>query len=590
MAENIVTQSQAVQILYEVILTGKRHPLYDRCCELAEEYKAYSLGEGIDEKLHRFTATETEEAFELRKEITVNICKSIVNGSMSVFNRVPRTEAVKVEWSAKDPVEFKKVLDYFGRYGFDQYLANRLPKLCEIDPNSFIVYEFNGTDGKRLAQPYPYEVYSENAIDFEYKNSDLLYLVDWQCLEIPEELKDKTDKKHLNKYTIYTAEGACTYIEQAINSKIAVNVFDNETLVNIGEDTYQLLIPQAYNLEQTPATQVGYLTDDENNGKCFVNQYHYGIPFLEKILKTNSELDITMARHAHMQKIQYVRKCTADGCAIDTDGVYRVDGHTCSTCNGTGIIDVTRGGLEFIYLPLPDSPQDIVSLDNIVKYIQIPVEIANLQRDYVKEMTEYFRKAIFNTDIFTRSEIADTATAKILETENLYDTLYLYAVNYAMVKEEGLHIISDIIDREIEVITKVGKDFKLLNKTELLTMLQTAQTAGANDEVMGLINKELVRAMGGDEILYDLQRRLIPFSGKTKEMIMLTLSQLNTNDRMRLKYMLGADILKELADNDPMFLELNFKKQKELFEAEIDKFVEAYKPTPTNPYLLDTQV
>lgn len=588
MAENIVTQEAAIQLLYEIIATGKRHALYDRCCELSQEYKAYSLGEGIDEKLHRFTATETEEAFELRKKITVNICKSIVNGSMSVFNRVPRTEAVKVEWVAKDPVEFQKVLDYFGRYGFDQYLANRLPKLCEIDPNSFIVYEFNGTDGKKLAQPYPYEVYSENAIDYEYKNADLLYLVDWQCVEVPEELKEQTDKEILNKYTIYTAEGACTYIEQAINKDIAVNVFDNESLVNIGENTYQLLIPQPYNLEQTPATQVGYLTDDENNGKCFVNQYHYGIPFLEKILKTNSELDITMARHAHMQKIQYVRKCTADGCSIDTDGVYKVDGHCCSTCDGTGIIDVTRGGLEFIYLPLPDSPQDIVSLDNIVKYIQIPVEIANLQRDYVKEMTEYFRKAIFNTDIFTRSEIADTATAKILETENLYDTLYLYAVNYAMVKEEGLMIIANIIDREITVITRVGKDFKLLNKTELLTMLQTAQAAGANDEVIGLINKELVRAMGGDEVLYDLQRRLIPFAGKTKEMVMLTLSQLKTNDRMRLKYMLGNDILKELADNDPKFLELNFKKQKELFDAEIDKFVEIYKPIATNPYLVET--
>jgi len=589
MAENIVTQEAAIQLLYEIIATGKRHALYDRCCELSQEYKAYSLGDGIDEKLHRFTATETEEAFELRKEITVNICKAIVNGSMSVFNRVPRTEAVKVEWVAKDPVEFQKVLDYFGRYGYDQYLANRLPKLCEIDPNSFIVYEFNGTDGKKLAQPYPYEVYSENAIDYEYKNADLLYLVDWQCVEVPEEFKEQTDKEILNKYTIYTAEGACTYIEQAINKEGITNVFDNESLVNIGENTYQLLIPQPYNLEQTPATQVGYLTDDENNGKCFVNQYHYGIPFLEKILKTNSELDITMARHAHMQKIQYVRKCTADGCSIDTDGVYKVDGHCCSTCDGTGIIDVTRGGLEFIYLPLPDSPQDIVSLDNIVKYIQIPVEIANLQRDYIKEMTDYFRKAIFNTDIFTRSEIADTATAKILETENLYDTLYLYAVNYAMVKEEGLMIIANIIDREITVITRVGKDFKLLNKTELLTMLQTAQAAGANDEVIGLINKELVRAMGGDEILYDLQRRLIPFSGKTKEMVMLTLSQLKTNDRMRLKYMLGNDILKELADNDPKFLELNFKKQKELFEAEIDKFVEAYKPTPTQPYLVDTE-
>lgn len=589
MAENIVTQSQAIELLYKIIQENKRHPLYDRCCELSQEYKAYSLGEGIDEKLHRFTATETEQAFELRKEITVNICKSIVNSSMSVFNRVPRTEAVKVEWMAKDPAEFNHVLDYFGRYGFDQYLVNRLPKLCEIDPNSFIVYEFNGTDGKRLAQPYPYEVYSENAIDYEYKNSDLLYLVDWQCVEVPEELKEQTDKEILNKYTIYTAEGACTYIEQAINKEGIVNVFDNESLVNIGENTYQLLIPQPYNLEQTPATQVGYLTDDENNGKCFVNQYHYGIPFLEKILKTNSELDITMARHAHMQKIQYVRKCTADGCSIDTDGVYKVDGHCCSTCDGTGIIDITRGGLEFIYLPLPDSPQDIVSLDNIVKYIQIPVEIANLQRDYIKEMTDYFRKAIFNTDIFTRSEIADTATAKILETENLYDTLYLYAVNYAMVKEEGLMIIANIIDREITVITRVGKDFKLLNKTELLTMLQTAQAAGANDEVIGLINKELVRAMGGDEVLYDLQRRLIPFAGKTKEMVMLTLSQLKTNDRMRLKYMLGNDILKELAGNDPKFLELNFQRQKELFESEIDKFVEAYKPTPTQPYLVDTE-
>jgi hypothetical protein len=249
MAENIVTQEAAIQLLYEIIATGKRHALYDRCCELSQEYKAYSLGEGIDEKLHRFTATETEEAFELRKEITVNICNplSMVQcRCLTVFRERKRKSGM----ANKNDVEFQKVLDYFGRYGFDQYLSNRLPKLCEIDPNSFIVYEFNGTDGKRLAQPYPYEVYSENAIDYEYKNADLLYLVDWQCVEVPDEFKEQTDKDILNKYTIYTAEGACTYIEQAINKEGITNVFDNESLVNIGENTYQLLIPQPYNLEQ----------------------------------------------------------------------------------------------------------------------------------------------------------------------------------------------------------------------------------------------------------------------------------------------------------------------------------------------------
>jgi hypothetical protein len=52
--------------------------------------------------------------------------------------------------------------------------------------------------------------------------------------------------------------------------------------------------------------------------------------------------------------------------------------------------------------------------------------------------------------------------------------------------------------------------------------------------------------------------------------------------------LLGADILKDLVDNYPLFLEISYKRKRELFEQEIDKFVEIYKPIATNPYLVET--
>ena len=590
MAANKITRDEALQILFDVILKETRHEFYKENKELAEEYEAWSLGEDINEKLHRFTSTESEAAFDSRKELTVNICRSIVSGCMNIFNRVPRSEAVNISWLVKNEKEFKAVLDNFGRYGFEQYINNRLPKLIELDPNSFIVYEFAGTDGKQLAQPYPYEVYSENAIMFEYKNADLLYLIDMQELPIPEGID--TSKKCLHKFTIYCAEGSATFIEQPFDIGKAnlltadgAVYFEHEIVINIKDITYKVEMPLPYSLEQTPATQVGYLTNDSTDGKTFVNQYHQAIPFLEKILKTNSELDITMGRHAHMQKIQYVRKCTNQGCTQDQDGIYRVDGNKCTSCAGSGMIDVTRGGLEFIYLPLPDDPGDIVSLDNIIKYIQIPIETPNLQNEYIDKMIEMFKRSMFNTDIFSKDQLVDTATAKLLETENLYDSLYLYAVNYGMVFEEGLIIIGDIIDREVKVIIKVGKDFKLLTKSDLLLLLKSAQDAGANDEVIALINKELVRAWGGDEIQFELQRKLIPFAGKTKEQIMLILSGMKQNDALRLKYLLGVDIIKDLIQETPAFINFTFEKQRAAFEEKILAFVEMYKPEEQPTYL-----
>jgi hypothetical protein len=74
--------------------------------------------------------------------------------------------------------QFKEILDTFwGDSSLNDYMDVRWVELNDTDPNSFVVLEWQPFGEDEHAQPYPFEVKSEEAIYYEYENKVLQYLV-----------------------------------------------------------------------------------------------------------------------------------------------------------------------------------------------------------------------------------------------------------------------------------------------------------------------------------------------------------------------------------------------------------------------------
>src|SRR3990167_2904834 len=179
-----------------------RHADYDRVCKIARDYTAYVTGEGIADKLKRFVGRESLEMFNQRVELTEVITPDITNSTMNPMFKVGRTPATKImAWGNDEKTQEnkKKLIEAGERYSGDQsvedYLTYRLPELDSSDPNSFIVTEFEGEysaqNPDKKIQPYPFEVSSQEAINYQFINGDL----QWLCV--------LNHFSGLEKYTIY---------------------------------------------------------------------------------------------------------------------------------------------------------------------------------------------------------------------------------------------------------------------------------------------------------------------------------------------------------------------------------------------------
>lgn len=592
-----MTQSEGFVKLFDIIKNNTEHTWYKHVCDLADEYFSLSTGVGLNDKLRQFASRESVEAFSERKKITLQICSSIVSNLTNIFYRIPRSNGVKVKYKVDDSkkTEFDKLLNNFGLLGFKQYTDQKLKDNIELDPNKWVVIEFPATDGNEYTQPYPYEVSSQQAIMYEYANTDLIYLVDKK----PIKLKNKSGILiDTFRYTIYTEQGAVIIEKQPEDMGYFI-LTSTEFLseipeqFNIGTSSYTVIIPEPYNLGFVPARRVGYSIDKITNGETFVNMYDVIRPFLMKMLKVNSELDITMSKHAHMQKIQYQRKCTKDTCHVCDDGKYRVDyvgdnneisERLCTSCNGKGWTDITTGGLEYIYLPFPETKDDILDLNNIVKYIQVPVEVAQLQNTYIDWLIEMCSKLMFGEEVY--KGVTVTATEKTIDTEKKYDSLYPYAINYVSFYSFVLNSISAIDDIPVSINSNVNKDFKLLTKAELIDLIGKATVNGASYNVIKQLNDELIFAFTGESVEFDkyiLANKLIPFQNKNREQQMLVMSQLDKTNPYYVSFMFGQDIINKLENDNEDFWLLTFERQKALFDAEILVIAESLKTSPI-PY------
>lgn len=589
-----MTPTESINLLLSLALRGESayHPGYQSSVEYARLSKAYFAGVGIDKQLKKFARRESDELFEQRKDITAHVQNALGHALDRPFAKVRRSNFTKVlsfpsdESGAKSDAFQRATLDRFTKRGVDAYVFERVRYWNEFDPNCFVVVEFAPFDNtKENARPYPFEVTADMAVSFKYDpHGELLYLAVRQVQMKPDKAGDSV-LREFERLTLY-APLQTVVIQQLTADEInalplkpaKAEQIEGEAVsgqvVNIDNTRfYQVIIPAPHGYERTPAIRCGYVDNPADDGQTVLGILDAALPFGKKLVKLNSELDLTMALLAFPISVRYQEACPEIGC----DRGHLTDGAICGTCRGTGHKPRPTSAQEEIVLAFPDRPEDMIDASKLLSYVYPPTDAV---RQQVELMTFYFqqaKEAVFNSQMFTKQETAQTATFHGIELQSVYDTLYPYAQHLAKVWAflvDACRVFTGVKD-PLNAALIFPQDFRFETAEDLFLELKSARESGAGNDAAVLLQERIM-----DRLLIDDKERLSrmridtrfdPFPGMTEAQIILSLSSPFTPEWKKVWYINRGTLMEEILQETPAFYTLAFDKQKALIMAKITK-------------------
>jgi hypothetical protein len=513
-----LSMTEFEDILVKTIAGKIRHRDYDRVTKLSKKYTQLITGEGIDEQLRQFVRREDTDLFTQRKLITKQITPAVMNSIMKPAYKIPRCDNIKKDIFNASSEKVKQIIEkassFYGRMSVDDYLATRFIQLDFTDPNTFIVIEFDPFDPlHEKASPRPFEVSSEMAINFKFKNNILQWLI---VLEPCTFMRDKQEVPG-EKYTMYLNDDIIIYQEV---DKDTLNVEGFE-LKKVGEDRKFLVTYLQPKGGKVQAFRVGHELDLVTNGRTFVSPAEPAMPWLEKSIKHISEMDLSVALHVFPQKAIIALPCPEMHC---NKGMNTIENTICKSCSGTGTL-VHKSAHDVIQVPMPRSGDEMPDLTKYVAYFTPDIALIQWMSDYADKLEEKAIKAVYNSETFKRDQVEKTATGENVDLQNVYDTLYPISEQLSYLWK-GFHWFIAVFtdnDQGTTFFHKFPRDFKFKSESELLNDLKSANESNAPAFLKQEINWDIamIRYRDDPDSLkrYEVRNKFMPFMGKSPDEI-----------------------------------------------------------------------
>lgn len=600
---------ELLDLLEDIIKFQRPHKDYDRVQQVAKW--GYQIMTGDDHKdiLIRYKRKETDAQQEQRINITNSKTQYASNKVIKLFNEVHRADNVvdEIRYDETEDADGLEMIqnalsEFYQTKEFKDYLNRRYQYYNFYDPNAFLVIEFRNDDpANQLPTVYPFEVSSREAYNYEYLNGILQYLVVRQ----PEQYKSRKDQAAYSKqkkqeaqgeqdsdyipdpgykigmtYTMYAAEVA--YVMKHIPEDVEYTVdegFVEKRLPVEGYKEEQLFLFRAYDTEtkRCPAMRFGYFEDPKTKNRTCVTPLFPAEKVFTDLIWTKSEYDLTKALHGFYQKFIYVQKCTK--CA--GTGIIRSPGaisdKDCTACQGKGKLSHTTVQ-DVVEITMPDEAQDVIPLQNLVYYAEVPQWLMDKQKTDIDESVRDVYGAVFNENIFDRAQAAETATANKLNWRSVYNALIPYSDHYSDMYIFGVETVADILEKGDNLIVNhsISSDFKLESIDELLQQRSTAVAAGVPNEIVRTIDLNILAKQHRDDPQFvedhKARQKFLPLRGKSKEERITILSGFDDLDPVKVLYVYFDDIMDLIFDEHPDFAEMPWKKQRDI----VDQAVVAY--------------
>lgn len=605
-----LNREQAKQVMSSTIENKLRHPDYKRTVELADLYEKIITGKNIDSLLLQFNPRENATAFEQRKRITKVITPAIASSVLKPFYKVPRTDRLvkkiipKNKKNQKIVAELQRKLDLFygsdnEEGGLDFWIKNRFVELSFIDPNTFIVIEFDEFDARESTpNAYPFEVSAEMAINFEIENNNVDWLIARECIKFLKTVSGtgKNAKKEFvqgERFTIYCGEFSMVFRQVSDELKVRnMDMTEEEVAFQVGEKWFALTEYET-KMEDWQMFRIGYVRDLETNSRTYVSPLQPGMCYFEKSIKSVSEYDLTNAGHVFPQKFSFVSPCPGYVDEEKNDhaclkGRSR-DGGICKACNGSGAY-VHKSAQDMITFPLPENKDDFIPLSEMMAYFAPPIDLLKFQAEQIDSYEPKIHQSVFNSTVLVQKTVVATATEKDQDMDSVYDTLTPFANKSSAVYLNIANAIALLLGYSdaVTFVHRYPSDFKMKTRQALYNEIKTINDSGAPSFVKESVEDDLANQVFIDDpealLQYTVKKKFLPFRGKTEEQIAFALSSTLTTDDKKILYVNFEDILGEAERQDQSFYLQPFEKQKAKIDEIVAVYIEKTKPvTPTLP-------
>lgn len=625
----VLQLDQLDEIIKDTIIYDRRHKHYNRTVNLAKLYKQLITGEDQSELLVSYRPRESEaqkmQRVQLTNSATKHICEKIINQ----FKETDKVDNIvdEIIFKGNDAAAQKKtdeinerLSSFHQNESVKKYLDEAFRHLNFYDPNTWLIVELHPiTQLNPRPFTYPVEIYSDQAINYYKENGILQWFIARQPKKIkvqPSDISNQNQTQNQKKpilkdgykYMIYGPDYAIVYDElgnadevpedasvvrlkmeysqQSDVSSQIQNIIQQQSLISSqspkipGQGIERTFAVTTYNTKSkiNPAICVGYLPDAETNRETFVGILNPAEKILKDILRAKSEYDMANACHGFLQKFMYGQKCDDRACM---DGRYK-DQTTCTTCKGTGLKYHTSIQ-DVILISTPEMKEEHIPLSDFVHYVQIPETLIDRHKLDVQQYEKDVSKAIFNVNVFDRSEIAVTATEKKLDLRNIYNVFSPFGDRWSSVYKH-IVLVTAIhlqMDEGLVIEHKFPSDFKLDSVDELLLQRKEAKDAGAPYDVIRYIDLQILSKQNVDNqevvAMVDAMEYWKPFKSKSDQERSYALSQLSPDDDSKLLWMhwdriwqmIDMDYIKD--SSKPAFHKIPKDKQWEVLNGEIER-------------------
>ncbi len=498
----------------------KKHKLYADCCCHAEDMEVHIYGEKPEKLLKRVRPHEDPAITHYRLESYEPTTMSTAEKALTIVNKIfhqsnysinfesdSKSQLLK-EYTIEEYPVFNSIVSYLSQYALKKNIADPNGIFC-VQPYN---YAIKPTD---YVQPFLTAYSSEDVWDMapDY----VIIFLDKQ--ETPRERK---------------------WFFQVIDTISIINCFLSTTN---GTDYYfQELNRYDHQFNELPVWSLGGVYDQEKPG-LFESFFYAAVPFWNKAINAESDLDGAYVKHMNPQKwetadeCEYVHKSDSgvtfpciNGHIFDSDSGHKM---TCPSCGGhgrkslTGPYDVAwvnqskfQGGDNATGIPIPP-----------FGYVTVPTEATAMLEKRVDALLEKGLNAL-NMDVVNKIGENQSGVAKVIDRTELNDFLgkirdrffdthlknfYYFAAKYmfGVTQSETTEIEPDIIKPQ---------NFDIYSTVELTEQLKVAKDAGLSPSYLQtkqseIQNKEFAQ---DPDLLAELtlMSKLDPLSEETRDDIL----------------------------------------------------------------------
>ena len=580
------TPLDAVGILRLTIEKELRHPDYERVTSLADLYRKFVTGVGITDLLVPFHQREDHAQFEQRKRLTQCIVPSIVHRLWQPMQRLGRMDNIKrklhfeKEGTTESDEKREKQLEdalakYYGSFSLDKFMQVRFMQLSRIDPNAFIVIDFdNDYDPKTGPEPYPVVFSSDECVRFEYKNNVLQWLITMRPIEF---LDEKGLVHEGLKYEMYTKDVVHIYTQNKVGGPREI-------------ENYAYTVSKPYaegDPKKVPAIRVGYMLDEDTDGRTCVSPIQPAVPYLMKIVKGDSERDVTNALHAFPQKIAYYNPCpgnlkTGVKCQF---GFKMASTEECDICHGSGVA-THRSSQDTILMQIPKTNLEAIDLDKVVVYKYPPTELLEHIRTDIDQHVQGALQTMYNGDTLQKQSVEQTATETLVTQEQEHNTMFPLAEQFANVWKFQATIAAVYLNlwKGLTPQYEFPSDFRIKTLADLLLERKAAVDAGAPAFVLSALDDQIAAKQYADDPIahrkYQIRKQHTPFTSMAALDVWTAITSGKVDHQDEALWLNQDRIFTELEQEYPKFYEFEYKKLKSLLVLKIQSIIQAIPPPP----------